>query len=67
MAARETALKRVAAINKRLASADERRKAMARDRDEAMREANAAGATWADLQATGVSKATIASALNPKR
>lgn len=67
MGAKESALRRVAKLNARLAASDEKRKALARERDEAMREANEAGATWTQLQATGVSRATIASALGAKR
>lgn len=66
MGARETALKRVAAINRRLAASDEKRKLLAAERDVAMRAAAEAGATWSDLQGTGVSKATIAKALGAK-
>lgn len=67
MGAKETALQKVVRLNERLAAADAKRKVLARERDDAMRAANAAGATWAQLQATGVSKATIAAALGTKR
>jgi hypothetical protein len=63
MGARETALKRLTALNKQLAAHDEKRKTIAQERDEQMRIAAADRATWTELQATGVSKATIAKAL----
>lgn len=63
MGARETALKRIAALNKQLAAHDEKRAELARERDEQMRVAVADRATWAEIQATGVSKTTIAKAL----
>lgn len=66
MGARENALKRIAALNKQLAGHDEKRKSLARERDEQMRIAAADRATWAEIQATGVSKATIAAALGKK-
>lgn len=63
MGARETALKRIAALNKQLAAHDEKRKVLAEERDEQIRFAAADRGTWDEIQATGVSRATIAKAL----
>jgi hypothetical protein len=66
MGAREDALKRIAKLNAQLAKHDEQRKELAQERDEQMRIAVADRATWAEIQATGVSKATIAKAVGGK-
>ncbi|MBW4033043.1 MAG: hypothetical protein HIU88_10305 [Acidobacteria bacterium] len=63
MGARETSLKRITTLNKQLKAHDEKRKVMMLEREEEIRVAAADRATWDEIQATGVSRATIAKAL----
>lgn len=66
MGAREGALNRIGTLNKQLKAHDEKRAAMMLEREEEIRTAASDRATWDEIQATGVSRATIAKALGKK-
>jgi hypothetical protein len=64
MAAREDALEQLRARHAELAVADAERKQLMRKRDDALRAARDAGATYKDMQAaTGLANAAITTAL----